>query len=77
MIWLAVVLSLAAGIMQARTLIGVEEEVKKNVMFLERPQFEWVRPSADGTEMCLRGPDFMKQTMYVSGLEHIQRSCCK
>ena len=37
---------------------------------LVKPQYEWVRPSIDGTELCLTGSDYIKHQMYMEGLKH-------
>jgi hypothetical protein len=39
-------------------------------LVLEEPEYEWVRPSSEGTELCLTGPDFMKHQMFMEGLKH-------
>lgn len=43
---------------------------------LEKPQYEWVRCNCpNGTELGLTDEDFIKQQMYVAGLEHEYERC--
>ncbi len=48
----------------------VDQENKSKGLPLVKPEYEWVRPSSDGTELCLTGPDFMKHQMFMEGLKH-------
>ena len=48
------------------------------VLELERPRFEWVMCTCpNGATIGLNNEDFLKVTMYMSGLEHEYNKCLK
>ena len=69
--WIVVsLIALFAVIVKA---FAPESKTKDTGLALVEPQYDWVRPSADGTELCLGGSDFIKHQMYMEGLKHEAR----
>jgi len=68
--WIVVVLIALFAVAVNALIPKRAEEVK---LKLVKPEFEWVRPSTDGTELCLGSSDFIKHQMYMEGLKHEAR----
>jgi len=68
-----VLIALGFGVIISISFGEYAETGKEVRLELVEPQYEWVRPSADGTELCLGGSDYIKHQMYMEGLKHEAR----
>jgi hypothetical protein len=71
--WLVLIALLFSGILSViyGEFRAVESKAVEEIsLILEEPEYEWVRPSTQGTELCLTGSDFIKHQMFMEGLKH-------